>query len=77
MTTFNVFTAVAVPHVPAHLFVAQVDTPDSSRAVQAVGEDLGLPSYIASVRLVAQFADDPRAQGQRHITEDELAELAR
>lgn len=76
MTTFNVFTQRGVANVPPHLFIAQVDAPSEQRAVQAIGEQLKLPSYIAMIRLGAQRADDPRAQGQRHISEAELCDLA-
>jgi hypothetical protein len=78
MHTFNVFTAHHSPSqwVPAHLFVAQVDAVDSQRACDAVAESIGMPvGYFSSALLSAQFADDPRASGQRHATDAEIKHL--
>lgn len=73
--TFNVFTAfrfVEGQSVPAHLFLAQVDAANSTEARQAVAKDM----EVLMNSLEAQFASDPRAQGQRHATQEERDMLA-
>lgn len=71
--TFNVFTAhwSNEQEVPPFLFLAQVDAASSRDAERAVADDIGTFEMYMS----AQFADDPRAQGQRHATASEREHL--